>query len=753
MAAAPPGRSRIATGPLMGKKKQPQPGQVSHWPGQTSHDIGMEFAAKTAEYLTPWVVYVAAGVAAAGAHHTWGGDPVVTPFVALMVAAAGAGLTSLTRVLAHKTGDRVRREIYTANAAALTLGVTVGLVAGMTHRLVLTGWVLVGVGMCLATTIRAHIGPIAAGREGGGKWARVAEKLNLAQFEAKQLTTNGRGVVTGEIEAKDGATMDEFQKKVPALTAAAGLGRGRMTVTEDPEDSSRGQMRAAPVDLLKNPIPWPGPAQPGGSIAAPVRGGLYEDGEEVALTLPGDVSEPGNLEHLLVMGMTGSGKSEEARGVVTDVLTRRDAHVLAVDMSKGQQTFGAIRHGLTLLITEENEAQRFFKTLRQVIRARTDHLTHQGLKGWAPGCGLSFLIIWGEEAADYAADSTEYNQLLRAGRSAGIWIVSSLQRATYVTMSTDARANHGASMCFGVNDPTDADFALPDEVTGAGAIPTWKAHKPGRAYLAGMGAPQERWTVPLRGYKTDDRVLAEVVTRANPYREPLDQVTAHALGAVYTNRAVYTTPLLPTDRDADEVDDTGEAGDPGEPGDPAAVVPARSPSGLPAEPTARAEHAGPGGGSDRQPAVDQPQFEELDMTDEDVAREVSDLYAWLGDIASMDPEPKADYPGTGLEEELPDGDPDTTLTFPTPGGADRDRVRAELENQLDSWARDGVTSFTPNDLKHIWLQLGSGGRRWFYRQRDKLLEAGVIAEPDDADRAGEYDLLRSPHDSDSDGTG
>lgn len=703
-----------------------------HWPGTTGHDIGMEFAQRTVQYAAPWAVTVVAAILAALAHWRWGGDPMTTPFVALLTAAIGAALVALVRKLTDKSGDRVRRDLYTVNVAALTLGVTVGLVAGMGHPAVVNLWLIGGFALCVANTIRIHAGKVVSETgERGGKWARVQEKLGLASYEVKDLTTSGRGTVKAKIEARDGATVDELQRKVPALTAAYGLGKGRMTMQEDPDDASTAHLRATPVDLLKHLPPWPGPSSVGASIGAgSILAGRYEDGEDVLISPTGDVSHPGNVEHLLVMGATGSGKSEWGRGTVTDSLTRYDSHVIVIDTSKGQQTFGAVRHGLTLFITEAHDARQLFKALPRTIKDRTDYLTSKGLKGWKPGCGLSFLTVWGEEAADYAADSAEYDRLCRTARSAGIWIVTSLQRATYTNISTDARANHGAGLCFGVRDAADAALVLPDEVIDAGVLPTWRAQRPGYGYMTGMGTPADRWTMVMRGYLTDDRVLADVVTQANRHREPLDPVTANALGAVYQNRTVYTTPLLEGDSSSDASTD----------GDSASRQHGSQSSSVAVATCDREPEPEP------EPELDQPEYEELDMNAEDVRREVAELNTMLVEIAAMDPEPGTDYEGTGLDDDLPTLDPDTSLTFDRNGhdAITTDQAREELHGQLNIWIRDGRTTFTPKDLSHIWLKVDGDGRRWFYRERDRLIEADVIAE---SDEFGTYTLLRSPLDN------
>lgn len=692
-----------------------------------SGEVGALAVMKIGSYVLPWLLVALAGVGTEVAHLAWGDSPLSTPFVALAFAASGALLTALMHRLT-RSGNKVRHLVYVGNAAAVTLGAVVGLVVGVRGP-VLTAWLIGGSTLALATNLRRVVGKSNAEEEteGGGKWGRLEQELKLQKFALTAAAGNGRGTVTAEIKAKDGGTVDDLQRQLPRLGSALQLGTGRMTATVDPEDSSRITVRASAGDLLSGGIPWPGPTAPGHSIAAaPILFGRYEDGEDVlanVVGLPMDLVPLENIEHVLAAGMTGAGKSLSLRVPIADILTRREVSVWAVDLSKGLQTFGPLVHGLDWLITEEAKAKQFFKILTNVIRARTNYLSERGMAKWESGCGLNFLVVWMEEAADYASDSTEYDRILRTARSAGIWIVTSLQRATYTNISTDARSNHGASMCFGLKDPGDAVYVLPDSVIEAGALPAWGNRKPGYAYLTGLGTPEERWSVVMRGCAAPAEVLAQVVSAA--YRDPCDSVTAAAAGQVYASRTVYAHPVLPG----------------GGPQPPAAAmdripVPRQVSGTVLAPPAAPVPPAGP------------PSEEEIpDMDAEQVAREVAELTEMLTSVAEMDPEPDAPYAQAGLDDPIEDGDPDDPALSFDRDETDRlttDAAQVELHNQLDAWVRAGRSEFRPQDLRDIWLRVKGDGRRWFYRQRDDLVAAGVIAEADDF---GVYLLLRSPFDS------
>lgn len=661
-------------------------------------------------YGVPWTIAIGLAGGTEVAHLTIGDDPVLLASTVALGSVSAVGLTAFVRQAVRKT-SRITRDLYTVNTAAGGAGVIAGTIAGLETPQVGLSWLIGGIALCAATNIRRLIRQ--AGQEldeknNAGALEKLAERVGMERYQLKQIQGNGKGVVTAKVKALNGATVEEFAAKIPALAAGLGLGRGRLTVTPDPDDSSSFELRATVADLLKNVVWWSGPAHPGaGIVEQPIPFGLYEDGEVAALHL---LDEHGDITHLLIMGVTGAGKSEFFRVVMGEVLCRREVSVIGVDCSKGLQTFGPIRHGLEWAITDPREARAFLKLLPEAIRARADYLGRKGLAKWVPGCGLNFLIVWLEEAADFAASSEAYNHMLRAARSAGVWIVTSLQRASHTNISTDARANHGSSMCFGVSKlggMSDAMFALPDEVIEAGANPAWGKDRPGCAYLAGMGAPPERWAMVLRGWRVDEAMLADRITAGAVFRVPLDEVTATAFGALYANRTVYSTPLLPD-----------------------------TPTIATAPPA-----AGTVAGDD---ADGVPDWEEIPDMPEAERAEFEELAAMLSELEAMNPEPDAPYANATLDTPIQINEGEPVMTFDTEPKVSVEEARARLDRQLHDWLTSGKTSFRPAELAELIEQVGRG-RRWFYRERDRLVEAGIIAA--DEEEFGAYLILRSPLDN------
>lgn len=736
-------------------------------------DAAVAWATKAAAYATPWVITLAGAGGAQIAHAHWGGDPVITPIATMALAGVGAGLVEAVRRMSK--GNKIRHNLYTLNTAALMAGMVTTTITGFTPAFVTDAWFLGGIALCVVTNLRLLLHRAGALKDEGkaSKWEKFEKEVKTANYVLENVEHNGKGIVTADVHGEAGATAADFLRKLPALTSALRLGKGRMTVVEDPEDASHFQLRGSVKDLLAATIPWPGPSAFGQPIApAPLPVGLAEDGEDVAFSPTGIMPDGSirNLSHLLAMGMTGAGKSAMGTVALAEALTRTEVSVWGVNCSKPMQDFGSIVHGLDWFVTSEGEARAFFAALPNVIKARTEALAARGYKVWKPGCGLNFLIIWGEEAADFAADNAKYNKLLRTARSAGVWIVTSLQRATHTNISVDARNNHGSSMCFGLQDAGDAVYCLPDQVIEAGAVPDWADRKPGRAYVTGMGIPESRWIIPMRSYFATARQLADAITAAATIRTPLDEVTAKAAGAVYANRTRYTTPVFEDAEDGPQLG-TGALAVPAPvphhptipaqraytsdelPSDVRRLADALTDDQLEAL-TAFAE-AAPGPEqitafqalqSLMKPrSVDPagpPSIEEIPgMDDDEVRQEVADLLDLYRQLAASDPEPDAEYANAKHDDDIPpmpevgmdlaeDGDPLTA-----------EQARSLVCAQLAEWAAEGKLIFTPRDLAPIWTRYRGDGRSWFNRFLGKLTEAGTV---ESSEVFGEYHLLRSP---------
>lgn len=503
-------------------------------------------------HLPPWLAGAGTGLASLPAHYYWANN-----------AAAAAGLTlasvALTGVTwwAGKATTQQRRLHSAITIAAgstwFTAAAIAGPDAGPLGGLYFMGVPALALSWNIRLVLRRNPDATPGGADGG-----LLEKVGLAKTQITRSTV-APNKATFDLQLPRGElTTDDVTKAMPLLASALDVPKNAVRMTPDPDSASRAQLTIVPHDLLKNTVPYPGPSHPGGSIADPVHTSIYEDGTPGVLYFPGDPDENRNAMHLLVMGMTGSGKSEGGITALTEIVSRRDVVVWASDPVKAEQTLGPLLPAIDWAALDMKSTQAMIEALKAAIPARTAWLAKYGYKQWVPECaetqadgspGMPYLIGWFEEAAKpiRELDDEVFTGISQEARSAGISLVISLQRASHTQISTNTRASLGSSWCYGVRNDSDAGFALDDEVLDAGACPhVWKDKKPGYCYLVANGIPETFWATPARSYLTPREYTDWIVLTFASVRAALDPVTteaaARAAGRHFTQRTRYPLP-------------------------------------------------------------------------------------------------------------------------------------------------------------------------------------------------------------------
>ncbi|MBT2367150.1 sporulation protein SsgA [Streptomyces sp. ISL-10] len=502
-------------------------------------------------HLPPWLAGIGIGLASLPAHYYWSGN-----------AAATAGLTLASVALTGTTwwagkATTAQRRLHSAiTVAAASSWFTAAAIAGPDAG-PLPGLYFIGApALALSWNIRQILrrNPEGAASADGG----LLEKVGLAKAQITRSTVSPNKA-TFDLQLPRGElTQDDASKALPLLASALDVSKNAVRLTHDPDSASRVQLTVVPHDLLKNTVPCPGPSHPSGSIADPVHVGIYEDGTEAVMYFPGDPKAGRNAMHLLVMGMTGSGKSEGGLTALAEILTRRDVIVWASDPAKADQTLGPLLPAIDWAALDMKSTKAMIEALNAVIPARTRWLAKYGYKQWEPACaktqadgspGMSYLIGWFEEAAKTIRETDDdvFTGIAQEARSAGVSLVVSMQRASGNQVSTDTRASLGSSWVYGLRNDRDATFALDDDVLDAGAAPhAWKDKKPGYCYLVANGIPETFWATPARSYLTAREYLDWVVLAFAATRSTGDPVTAEAAakaaGRLYAKRTRYPVP-------------------------------------------------------------------------------------------------------------------------------------------------------------------------------------------------------------------
>ncbi|MEU9095921.1 FtsK/SpoIIIE domain-containing protein [Streptomyces sp. NPDC048428] len=673
--------------------------------GFFGHLVG-HIAGKALPYTTPWISAASLPPLAGFATNTvWGDAPLSAGLASAAIAVGGAGLTGLTwkTTPAGSSYGRYRRVQATASVAAGMGWLTCATAAGPFGHPMLDAWLLGGGLFAASWNMRQLLRNGASGdveETNGGGLGALAEAIGWEKVKVKDAKGTGKGTVKAVVQVEPGNTVEAVQGTTAKVAAALQVPPSGVIVTPDPENAARGTVSLRVADLLKDGVPFAAPDAFGMMPTHPIPVGLYADGEVWLL----DPFSAPILQHVLVMGVTGAGKSEFLRSLVAHLATRQKMTVFLVDLAKGRQTVGHIADGIDWLIQDAKEAKRMLRSLPAAIKARGDVLASEGLDQWTPASSLNAMLVWIEEAAD-VADFEELEEIARKARSVGIWLGISLQRATWTNVSTDVRANLQGSVCFGVDQPGDAGFCLPDSVTDAGAIPAWGSARPGYAFATGMGIPDNRWTTEVRSGLTDRQELADLVAAATPYRDPLDEATATALGQTYAQRAHRGTNRTT----------------------PGVQAPApAAPAAIPAPATAHPVHG----------------LEDDDVMtsiEEAAAMELQDAYDEVMGAIPGDPEPDADYAGLDLDGEMPDADPDSDMQFEAPAPVGTEEARHILYTELDGWVQQGRLEFEPADLIPA-TTAASRKRPWMQGELKRLVELGLLQR----DGHGSYSIVQSP---------
>ncbi|OPC83025.1 hypothetical protein B4N89_20650 [Embleya scabrispora] len=509
-----------------------------------------------APYVPAWLATPATYGLAHAAHTAWHDQPGPAMASALLAAAVTWGTSHIT-----PTSAPLWRAHATATVGLATGGIALSAAIDPTSPGALSAWAILGIATPLSWTIR-RITRNGGTTSDGPKALTAGDSGLAAQVRALKGVEIGPPAVEGgrvkaplHVVSPEG-DIERVQDATRTIAAALGVGRNSVRVQADPDDAGRAELIVVPRDHLKHTIPWPGPSAPGGSIGDGFAVGLYEDGIPAVFWLNGDPEAGRNATHLGVFGMNGSGKSSGGEVTWADLLTRRDACLWLGDPVKGEQTLGAVRAGGDWVVTDTAGCRDQIRALPDVIAARADQLGRWGHKQWTPDVfethDMPALVVWWEEAAKLFRDEIgeDITGLLETARSAGVFIVISLQRPSVGIMSGDDREQIGATWCFGVKGSTTAKMALPPEVRAAGAAPeAWANRRAGYAYLVAPGVDEERYATPMRAYRITAEQLAEAVEGYAEIRASLDAVSAAAAGGAYANRhRDATTTTMPAPR-------------------------------------------------------------------------------------------------------------------------------------------------------------------------------------------------------------
>lgn len=372
---------------------------------------------------------------------------------------------------------------------------------------------------------------------------RFREELGLPPTTKSKRVEEGEHHATTRIDHPD-MTPEDVVKAIPKLAAKLGTTSALVRYLPGQHDG-QSYLKFLRHDLLKQPLPWEGPEDPGGTVATGVCPGMYEHGIPMRITVVGDPDSPQPkpaVPTILVVGQTRAGKTQLALISLADLASRRDVVFMGADIAKGEQWIPLVRPLLQVCPVTLEGVRALLAALARMRDYRVGALTSIGLREWLPIAwdllGMPEVYVLLEEAAQFAQElDDELTRNAETLGSVGIHVAFSLQRASHSTMPTDMRSQIPAAACFGVGSETDAEMAVAEAID-AGATPwKWTNKHPGKLYLEHPHTDPDLLGIPGRTWRIQEwQVVQQAALWAPLHEGRLDAGSAKAMGEVWSKR-------------------------------------------------------------------------------------------------------------------------------------------------------------------------------------------------------------------------
>lgn len=520
---------------------------------------GIYLGEKTAPYVAPWLLVIAAMPVAVLVHFTIGSDPAWMAIV--------GGLFTLMTLGTWITWKGRRGE--TRITVTLLVGAVLGWIALAGAGVPWEGDFLkayaVG-GVCGSTFWCIRHAGIVSGNdkdkagEGGSK---LSEKI--AAFKNSRVSD----IRENEDELRWTASLDtpttasDAQHAKEQIASVAGVGADQVNVLKVKGDEGKVEVVLTRSQDTSQPVRYRGPSAPGQSIAAaPVWLGRRTDRSDIEWWIVGseDPANPRPLAHTKCTGVTGSGKTETICTGILDMRWRIDIVPVVADPAKFQQSFGDIEECLGLAAKTEDQAKQLIRNLPEVVTYRSGLLGSltrsdggKGYKQWVPECWelhrIPAVFIDVEEAADVALDmDMELDEAVRKLRSLGIHLCLSMQTMPHDNVSRKTRGQFSQSLAHGQNEFQDAKYALNALTLEAGADPTkWSNNAPGSLYAEVVGTDKNHWPIDGRAAYMSPAEKQASMAQSRQYWADLDEGTYERLAF-----GITVAPIMDEDVDLDE---------------------------------------------------------------------------------------------------------------------------------------------------------------------------------------------------------
>lgn len=472
---------------------------------------GLYLGEKTAPYVAPWLLTLAAMPVAALIHYTIGADPTWMSILAVFFTVMSAGTWHTWKGRKHET--RITATLLTLLMLGWVLFSGAGVPwQGNALKAYVVGGVCGSVFWCIrhAGIVAGHEKDTRGDAEGGWLKDKVSAFKNSTTTSVKESPDELRWRTTLDAPT----TAGDAQHAREQIAAVAGVGADQVKVLKVKGDESKVDVVLTRAQDTSRPLRYRGPSAPGQSVAAaPLWLGRRTDGSDIEWWMSGssDPENPRPVAHTKCTGVTGAGKTETICTAIIDMRWRTDIIPVVGDPAKFAQGFGDIEDCLGIAAKTPHQVKQLIANLPDVVKYRAELLGgltradgNTGYKQWEPECytlhGIPFVFVDIEEAADVVMDmDEELYEAVRKLRSIGIHLCVSMQTMPHDDMPRKVRGQFSQSLAHGQNEYQDAKYALHPDTLEAGADPTkWGPDAPGSLYAEVTGTDKTHWPIDGR---------------------------------------------------------------------------------------------------------------------------------------------------------------------------------------------------------------------------------------------------------------
>lgn len=211
-------------------------------------------------------------------------------------------------------------------------------------------------------------------------------------------------------------------------------------------------------------------------------------GVTVASSLAGrPLAFPLGVGHLLIAGVTGSGKSTVLRNFIRHASSRPDVALVGIDLKAVE--LAPWRPRLSGFATEPADALQLLLVVAAELRARRAVLLEQGAAEWDPAWGPWLVVVVDELSELAGPDVTPLLVSIgRLGRALGIHLVAATQRPDADTLTGALRGQFDWRLGLRVRDVNESRMIAPTTVAdlttlNAGGEAMWLPPLPHRVQL------------------------------------------------------------------------------------------------------------------------------------------------------------------------------------------------------------------------------------------------------------------------------